>query len=223
MKTDQVVYRLTFFLFAIFLIGCKPDAESAYENSFVLRAARELDAIGDDTGARYYLERALADTEAKMEAKAFLAKIAERRVRAPYCIEEKKTDLIINQYPRIRHKHLFQMAVCLEAGGDHQKALGMYNLSENSGGKQPQLYLRRGFLKEKLGDREGAGTDFRKAVALNAEYPPAQMALALFELRTGLGNAPKTLDLIRSRKPLYAEIIEDMQKNYIKEGKYVKK
>lgn len=194
----------------VLLASCKPDSEKIYERNFALRAARELESIGDETGARRYLDRALTDSAARGEAQAFINRIAERRVRAPYCVEEKKTDLAINQYPGVRHKHLFQMAVCLEAAGDDTKALGTYNLAETSGGKQPQLYIRRAYLNERRGAITDAARDLNRAVALNAGYPPAQLALALFEIRQGRPeNADVAQRVLADKKPFYAEIIAD--------------
>lgn len=195
--------------------ACNPSVEKVYENSFELRAARELDAIGDTAGARYYLSRALLDVQARPEAYNFLNKMAERKEKSAECIETKKTDLTINQYPRIRHKHLFQLAVCLEAAGDTAKALNSYNLSENAGSKQPQLYIRRALLEERRGGKALAQKDFLRAVEFNAEYPPAQLSYALFLIRNGdpvgLG---KITGMMQQRKPFYAEIIADAEKHH---------
>lgn len=199
---------------AVFVNACNPSVEKVYENSFELRAARELDAIGDTAGARYYLTRALRDAQARPEAYNFLNKMAERKDKSGECIEAKKTDLTINQYPRIRHKHLFQMAVCLEAAGDTAKALNAYNLSENAGSKQPQLYIRRALLEERRGGKALARKDFERAVELNAEYPPAQLSFALFLIRNGeTVGLGKIIGMMQQRKPLYAEIIADAEKN----------
>lgn len=209
-KHYTTIFTVTTFLF----IACKPSVEKIYENSFELRAARELDAVGDTTSARYYLSRALRDVQARPEAYNFLDRIAQRKVNSVECIESKKTDLTINQYPRIRHKHLFQLAVCLESTGDTAKALNSYNLSENAGSKQPQLYIRRALLEERLGGTTLAKRDFLRAVELNAEYPPAQLSHALYLIRTGESvGLGKIIGLLRHRKPFYAEIIEDAEKN----------
>lgn len=194
--------------------ACKPAVEKIYENSFELRAARELEAIGDTTGARYYLSRALRDVQARDEAYNFLNKMAERKDKSGECIDAKKTDLAINQYPRIRHKHLFQLAVCFEAAGDTAKALNSYNLSENAGSKQPQLYIRRALLEERRGGKLLARKDFQRAVELNAEYPPAQLSYALFLIRNGESvGLGKITGMMQHRKPFYAEIIADAERN----------
>lgn len=194
--------------------ACKPAVEKVYESSFNLRAARELDSTGDTTGARYYLNRAQAETNAQSEADNFLRRIGERKTKAGGCIDDKKTDLEINQYPRIRHKHFFQLAVCLESAGESDKALKAYKLSENAGSKQPQLYIRRALLQEKLGDRTAAAQDFTRAVELNAEYPPAQLSQALFFARTARGDqAEKIAAGLQEKKPFYAEIIRDALKD----------
>ena len=196
------------------LAACNPSVEKIYENSFELRAARELDAIGDTAGARYYLGRAVRDVQARGEAYNFLTKMAERKAKSGECIDAKKTDLAINQYPRIRHKHLFQLAVCFEAAGDTAKALNSYNLSENAGSKQPQLYIRRALLEERRGGKTLAKKDFLRAVELNAEYPPAQLSYALFLIRNGESvGLGKIIGMMQQRKPLYAEIITDAEKH----------
>lgn len=203
-------------LFLSYLIGlvaaCNPPVEKIYEKSFPLRAARELDAIGDTGSARYYLDRALEEQQSRAEALNFLSKIVERKTHSADCIESKKTDLTINQYPRIRHKHLFQLAVCLEAAGETAKALNSYNLSENAGSKQPQLYIRRALLEERVGDKTAARRDFMRATELNAGYMPGQLAYALFLIRGGEG-AGKIKDLLRKGKPAYADIVEDAEKD----------
>lgn len=203
-----------FLCLTILASACNPSVEKIYENSFALRAARELDAIGDTAGARYYLGRALLDVQARPEAYNFLHKMAERKEKSAECIEAKKTDLAINQYPRIRHKHLFQLAVCLEAAGDTAKALNSYNLSENAGSKQPQLYIRRALLEERRGGKTLAQKDFLRAVEFNAEYPPAQLSYALFLIRNGESvGLGKITGMMQQRKPFYAEIIADAEKH----------
>lgn len=203
-----------FLSLTILVSACNPSVEKIYEHSFELRAARELDAIGDTAGARYYLSRALLDAAARTEAYNFLHKMAERKEKAGECIDQKKTDLAINQYPRIRHKHLFQLAVCFEASGDTARALNSYNLSENAGSKQPQLYLRRALLEERRGGKTLAQKDLLRAVELNAEYPPAQLSYALFLIRSGESvGLGKITGMLQQRKPLYAEIIADAEKH----------
>lgn len=194
--------------FTFFLLACRPGIEQVYEKSFELRAARELAAIGDVTGARYYLKRALTDAAASTEANRFLAQMSERHEASLDCVAAKRADLAINQYPRVRHKNLFQLAVCLEGAGEETRALATYNLSENAGSTQPQLYLRRGFLKERLGDIPGAKLDFERAIKLNAGYFPAELGYAMFLLRSG-----ETASGRKIAKPFYAEIIADAEKN----------
>lgn len=194
--------------------ACKPAVEKVYESSFNLRAARELDSTGDTVGARYYLGRAQTEANARSEADNFMRRIGERKTKAAGCIDDKKTDLEINQYPRIRHKHFFQLAVCLESAGETDKALKAYKLSENTGSRQPQLYIRRALLQERLGDRAAAAQDFARAVQLNAEYPPAQLSQALFFARTARGDeAEKIAVALQAKKPFYAEIIRDAVKD----------
>lgn len=201
-------------LIVLTILACNPPVEKVYEKSFALRAARELDAIGDTGSARHYLARAAEEPGARAEAKNFLAKIAERKTHSVDCIESKKTDLIINQYPRIRHKHLFQLAVCLETAGETAKALNSYNLSENAGSKQPQLYIRRALLEEKLGDMTAARKDYIRATELNQGYQPGQLAYAMFQVRSGeTGGLAKTISILRNEKPAYADIAEDAAKN----------
>ncbi len=196
------------------LLACKPAVEKIYESSFNLRAARELDSTGDSSGARYYLNRAKSEVNARAEADDFLRRIGERKTKAGGCIDDKKTDLEINQYPRIRHKHFFQLAVCLESAGETDRALKSYKLSENAGSKQPQLYIRRALLNERLGDGVAAAHDFNHAVELNAEYPPAQLSQALFLARTGRGEeAEKIATTLQAKKHFYAEIIRDVLKD----------
>ena len=151
---------------------------------------------------------------ARAEADDFLRRIGERKTKAGGCIDDKKTDLEINQYPRIRHKHFFQLAVCLESAGETDRALKSYKLSENAGSKQPQLYIRRALLNERLGDGVAAAHDFNHAVELNAEYPPAQLSQALFLARTGRGEeAEKIATTLQAKKHFYAEIIRDVLKD----------
>lgn len=199
---------------SLILIGCKPPVEKVYEGSFALRAARELDSTGDAIGARFYLRRAVLEPESRSEAESFLRRTRERKVKASSCIDDKRTDLEINQYPRIRHKHFFQLAVCLESAGESDKALKAYKLSENAGSRQPQLYIRRALLREKIGDRAAAGEDFARAVQLNAEYPPALLAHALHFLRTNQTEAARAIGAkLASSKPFYADIIQDALKD----------
>jgi len=197
-----------FVSFTFFLLACRPGIEQVYEKSFELRAARELAAIGDTTGARYYLKRALGDAAARSEANRFLAQLSDRREASLDCVAAKRADLAINQYPRVRHKNLFQLAVCLEGAGEETRALATYNLSENAGSTQPQLYLRRGFLKERLGDTQGSKLDFERAIKLNAGYFPAELGYAMFLLRSG-----ETAPGRKMEKPFYAEIVADAGKN----------
>lgn len=205
---------LPYCLIAMASTWCNPPVEKVYENSFPLRAARELDAIGDTGSARYYLGRAVQEPQSRAEAYNFLGKITERKANSVDCIESKKTDLTINQYPRIRHKHLFQLAVCLESAGETAKALNSYNLSENAGSKQPQLYIRRALLEEKLGDKAAARKDFMRATELNAGYMPGQLAYALFLIRNSDSAGPgKITEILRKGKPAYADIVEDAEKN----------
>lgn len=194
----------------IIFAACKPPVERTYEQSFALRAARELDSAGDTTGARYYLQRAMQETAARDEARNFLNRIAGRAARAGDCIDEKKTDLEINRYPRIRHKHLFQLGMCLEAANEPAKALNFYNLSAVAGSKQPQLYIRRAFLKERLGDANGMRADLALAVSLNADYLPAVLHQMLAMPGTGKATIDEALlARFRATRPAYAEIIAD--------------
>ncbi len=194
----------------IIFAACKPPVERIYEQSFALRAARELDSAGDTTGARYYLQRTLQETAARDEARNFLNRIAARASRAGDCIDEKKTDLEINRYPRIRHKHLFQLGMCLDAANEPAKALNFFNLSAAAGSKQPQLYIRRAFLKERLGDANGMRADLALAVSQNADYLPA----VLHQMLAGPGAGKAIIDeaelaRLRTMRPAYAEIIAD--------------
>jgi tetratricopeptide (TPR) repeat protein len=212
----------TVILGLVSMAACKPSIEKIYENSFDLRAARELDSMGDGAAANYYLARALREPVARVEGYAFHKRIAARKSQAAECIATKRTDLAINQYPRIRHKHLFQLGVCLEAAGDFEKALNSYNLSENSGSMQPQLYLRRGLLYEKLGRLKEATSDIQKAIELNPEYPPSQCINATYQLRHGTDLwTGKALGMLRQRHSICAEIIEDLQKHREGYGKVV--
>lgn len=207
--------KVTFFLLLLNLgAACKPAIEKIYQQSFPLRAARELDSAGDTTGAKFYLQRASKENLARVEAQAFLRRIDARSLRAGACVDEKKTDLEINRYPRIRHKHLFQLALCLESAGEPAKALNFYNLSESAGSKQPQLYIRRAFLKEKLGDSPGMGNDLKRAVLLNPEYLPALLHRALYDLCQGKPHADEQLlARFEASRPLYAEILRDAMTN----------
>ncbi|MBV6493396.1 MAG: hypothetical protein LDLANPLL_01412 [Turneriella sp.] len=196
------------------LVACQPKSERAYQKSFELRAAREVYTAGDAASARYYLSRVSEDRIVKEEATAFLHRVNERKERAEECVGDKKADLEINRYPKMRYRHLFQLGVCYEAEGDTKRAMGFYNLAENAGGKQPQLYIRRGLLRERLGDTKGASEDFVRADKLNHEYPPALLTLALFQVRSGdVSSAAKTLEAIKNIKPTYAAVIADALKH----------
>lgn len=206
--------KLTMLLLLGFLSACRPALEIVYDHSFELRAARELDAIGDSVGARYYLKRALTDTAARDEAYRFLGRMSARKEGSLDCVAAKRADLAINQYPRVRHKNLFQLAVCLEGAGENTKALATYDLSESAGSKQPQLYVRRAFLKERLADKAGAKRDLERALELNAEYLPAELGYGLFLIRNGeYVGLGKVTDLLHYRKPFYAEILTDAEKH----------
>lgn len=209
-----MTWRATISLAAvlIFCVTCAPPSEKAYEKSFALRAARELDSIGDDETALYYLARAKGEAVAKDEAENFLRLLAERKTRASGCIEDKKADLAINQYPRIRHKHLFQMGLCLEALDDTKRALNFYNLSEAASSKQPQLFIRRALLEERLGDITAAARDFARALSLNPQYPPALLSQILFHIRRGnMADAEALLKSLAATKTAYAEIANDVR------------
>lgn len=204
--------KISLIVFSALYVTCAPPSEKAYEKSFALRAARELDSIGDDETALYYLLRAKGEAAAKVEAENFLRLLAERKTRASGCIEDKKADLAINQYPRIRHKHLFQMGLCLEALGDTKRALNFYNLSETASSKQPQLFIRRALLEERLGDNTAAARDFARALALNPQYPPALLSQILFHLRRGnSADAEALLKPLAETKATYAEIANDVR------------
>lgn len=195
---------------ALLLVACKPETEKAYEQSFALRAARDIDSAGNTEFARYYLARAQQEPAASAEAENFGRRLDERRLRTEECVEAKKTDLVINQYPRIRHKHLFQMGICLEEAGDLARALKFYEMAENANSKQPQLYIRRALLRYRTGDTARAAADFERAVALNKEYPPALLNLVLYRVATGQIAAAQTLlPELKSLKPTYAAIAED--------------
>lgn len=136
--------------------------------------------------------------------------MAERKLRTDDCLEAKKTDLAINQYPRIRHKHLFQMGICLEEAGDAARALKFYEMAERANSSQPQLYIRRALLHFRTGNISAAGADFERAVALNNEYPPALLNLALHRVATGEKTAAESLlSHLKPVRPNYAEIIGD--------------
>lgn len=194
----------------LFFTACKPASEKAYEQSFALRAARDVDSAGNTAMARYYLRRALADPGVRAEAENFSRRIGERKLRTDDCLEAKKTDLAINQYPRIRHKHLFQMGVCLEEAGETTRALKVYDMAERAGSAQPQLYIRRALLHLKSGSKHAATADFERAVALNKAYPPAVLNLALHRVTTGdSAEAESLLAQLKTVRPNYAEIITD--------------
>ncbi|GAB4421979.1 MAG: hypothetical protein OHK0011_00250 [Turneriella sp.] len=194
--------------------ACRPEVERIYEQSFALRAARDLDSAGNTALARYYIERARREPSARAEAEAFLRRIEERVLRTPDCVESKRTELAINQYPRIRHKHLFQMGVCLEEAGDTRRALQFYALSEKAGSAQPQLYIRRALLYSRTGNKAAATADFERAVALNREYPPALLNLALHRLVTGERAAAEgLLAQLRKLRPGYADVVADALKH----------
>ncbi len=202
--------RIALLFAALVLTVCKPATEKAYEQSFALRAARDVDSAGNTTMARYYLQRAMAEPAARAEAENFLRRIEERRLRTEDCVEAKKTDLAINQYPRIRHKHLFQMGVCLEEAGDMARALKFYGMAERANSAQPQLFIRRALLYFALGDTAAAGADLERAIALNAEYPPALLNLALYRVATGDKAGAETLfGKLRNMKQDYALIVKD--------------
>lgn len=204
--------RYTLFLPSLFFIfsACKPATEKAYEQSFALRAARDIDSAGNTAMARYYLQRAMAEPAARAEAENFRRRIEERRLRTEDCVEAKKTDLAINQYPRIRHKHLFQMGVCLEEAGDTERALKFYELAEGANSAQPQLYIRRALLHFRTGNRVAATADFERAVALNNEYPPALLNLALHRVAIGeKAGAEALLARLKPVRPNYAEAVAD--------------
>jgi tetratricopeptide (TPR) repeat protein len=189
---------------------CKPASESVYERSFALRAARDLDSAGNTVFARYYLQRARLESAAQAEVENFNRRIEERRLRTDDCVEAKKTDLAINQYPRIRHKHLFQMGICLEEAGDTRRALKFYEMAERANSAQPQLYIRRALLNFKTGNTAAASSDFERAVALNPKYPPALLNLALHHITNGKNAAAEALlAQLQSVRPNYAEIIAD--------------
>lgn len=189
---------------------CKPATEKAYEQSFALRAARDIDSAGNTGLARYYIERAQKEPVARAEAEKFSQRIGERRLRTEDCVEAKKTDLAINQYPRIRHKHLFQMGVCLEEAGDKTRALKFYEMAESASSAQPQLYIRRALLRLHIGNTQGASADFERAVSLNEDYPPALFNLVLYRIVAGQTAAAETLlPQLKLLKPAYAEIAGD--------------
>lgn len=195
---------------ALVLTACKPATEKAYEQSFALRAARDVDSAGNTAMARYYLQRAMAEPAARAEAENFGRRIEERRLRTEDCVEAKKTDLAINQYPRIRHKHLFQMGVCLEESGDTTRALKFYEMAERANSAQPQLYIRRALLHLRTGNAPAATADFERAVTLNKEYPPALLNLALH--RVVIGEKAGAESLLSQLKPVranYAKVIAD--------------
>ncbi|AFM12752.1 Tetratricopeptide TPR_1 repeat-containing protein [Turneriella parva DSM 21527] len=194
----------------LLLSACKPASEKAYEQNFSLRAARELDSTGNTELARYYLERARQDPAAHTEAENFSRRITERKLRTQDCLESKKTDLTINQYPRIRHKHLFQMGVCFEEAGDTARALKFYEMAENAASMQPQLFLRRALLHSRTGNNPAAAADFERAVSLNREYPPALFNLVLYRITAEQAEAAKAhLPELKSLKPNYADIAAD--------------
>ncbi|HRP68924.1 MAG TPA: hypothetical protein PLY93_05275 [Turneriella sp.] len=205
---------LVAFIPLMLLLACRPATERAYQKSFELRSAREVYTAGDTASARYYLNRVSSDTIVKEEAAAFLHRIDERKEHSDDCLADKKAELELNRYPKMRYRHLFQIGVCFEVANNTKQAMGFYNLAESSGGKQPQLYIRRGLLRERLGDIKGASEDFIRADKLNHEYPPALLALALFQVRTGdVASATKTLAAIKDIKPTYAEVIADALKH----------
>lgn len=194
----------------LLLVACKPATEKAYEQSFALRAARDIDSAGNTEFALYYITRAQQEPVATAEAANFRRRIDERKLRTNDCLEAKKTDLAINQYPRIRHKHLFQMGVCFEEAGDPVRALKFYEMAESASSQQPQLYVRRALLRYRTGNSSGAAADLERAVALNREYPPALLNLVLYRIAVNEAPAAKSLLAeLKSLKPGYAEISED--------------
>ena len=212
MKRVKNNMRCTPFLHCLLLFSCacKPATEKAYEQSFALRAARDVDSAGNTAMARYYLQRAMAEPAARTEAETFRRRIEERRLRTEDCVEAKKTDLAINQYPRIRHKHLFQMGVCLEEAGDAARALKFYEMAERANSAQPQLYIRRALLHFKTGNTVAATADFERAVALGREYPPALLNLALHRVAIGeKAGAESLLAQLKPVRPHYAEVVAD--------------
>lgn len=198
-------------LLQCFWLACTPPGEQAYKDSFALRAAREIDSTGDTQTALFYVERALHENvQTQQEAKKFQERVAQRKVRVDDCILDKKVDLAMNRYPRIRHKHLFQTGICYEAAGEPVRALKFYDLSESLGSNQPQLYIRRGLLHEKLNDMQKAARDLEHAVVLNESYPPALLNFALFQIRhNNAASAQELLLKLKSVKPEYAEIVSD--------------
>lgn len=206
------------------LVACKPATEKAYEQSFALRAARDIDSAGNTEFALYYITRAQQEPVAAAEAANFRRRIDERKLRTNDCLEAKKTDLVINQYPRIRHKHLFQMGVCFEEAGVPVRALKFYEMAENANSKQPQLYIRRALLRYRLGNNSGAAADLERAVSLNREYPPALLNLVLFRIAVQEAEKAKIhLEAIEALKPGYAEIARDALQHHKEIGEYMKR
>ena len=183
--------------------------------ALVLRSASDL-SLESEVEALVLRSASDLSLESEVEAlvlsevEAYLRRIQERKMKAPFCIDDKKTDLAINQYPRIRHKHLFQLGLCNETLGENRKALQFYNLSAQAESKQPQLYVRRGLLRERLQDKTGAEEDFIKAVVLNPDYPPAVLHLALFQMRQGKTDQAIAIQKLETIRPVYAEILRDV-------------
>jgi tetratricopeptide (TPR) repeat protein len=206
------------------LVACKPATEKAYEQNFALRAARDIDSAGNTEFALYYITRAQQEPVAAAEAANFRRRIDERKLRTNDCLEAKKTDLAINQYPRIRHKHLFQMGVCFEEAGDPVRALKFYEMAENASSQQPQLYVRRALLRYRTGNSSGAAADLERAVALNREYPPALLNLVLFRIAVQeTEKARMHLEALEALKPGYAEIARDALQHTREIGEYMKR
>ena len=63
------------------LVACKPATEKAYEQSFALRAARDIDSAGNTEFALYYITRAQQEPVAAAEAANFRRRIDERKLR----------------------------------------------------------------------------------------------------------------------------------------------
>lgn len=214
MKRAHFLIPRFVFLSVLLLAACQPKIEEVYQKSFSLRAARALDSLGDTHSALYYIEQAKKESAAAQEADHFVKSIALRKEQAQTCIDDEKARLEVNRYPRMRHRHLFQIGVCSEGLGDTKNALRFYTLSANAGSKQPQLFIRRALLLEQTGDLRSAAADYQRAVEVNPNYPPALLERGLFAVRKNdAGKVQEIRERLKTVKPEYIPILDDAMKH----------
>lgn len=214
MKRAHLLFPRLAIVSVLLLVACQPKIEEVYQKSFALRAARALDSLGDTHSALYYIERAKKESAAAQEADHFVKSIALRKEQAQSCIDDEKARLEVNRYPRMRHRHLFQIGVCSEGLEDTKNALRFYTLSANAGSKQPQLFIRRALLLEQTGDLISAAADYQRAVEVNPSYPPAILERGLFAVRQNDSTKLKEIrERLKTTKEEYIPILDDASKH----------